>query len=79
MEELREGAGLLRQRASPSLCPHIHPILQLSVGGTETDGDGKGCDWSPNKIISRITFPGLTSQFIITNKIRKALNVYPSQ
>ena len=42
---------------SLSVALRAHPIFfnYLSVEATETDGDGKGCDWSSNKIISGIT------------------------
>ena len=47
-----------------SVALRAHPIFFLLSGGEETDGDGKGCDWSSNNIISEITFPGLTTRLI---------------
>ena len=56
-------SSLSRRRASPS-SPAAWNIFKVSVTPSRGDGDGKGCDWSSNKIISAITFPGLTWHLI---------------
>ena len=54
----------LRACRRPSASSPAALNIYVSVTPSRGYGDGKGCDWSSNKIISAITLPGLTWHLI---------------